>query len=80
MSENTTKGREEVYNSLLILERVYERKPGSFQLQVFFNAKSNEIVDLFGEGLPKEKSGLTNLLTKIDPNNLSKYNKLAERK
>lgn len=78
MAENTNKGREEVYSSLLLLDRVYERKPGSFQLQVFFNAKSNEIVELFSEGLPKEKTGITNLLTKIDPNNLSKYNKIAE--
>lgn len=80
MAENLPEGRATVFQSLLKLEKVYERKPGSFSLQMFFNAKSNEIVDLFVEGEPKEKSELTNLLNKIDPNNLSKYDKILKGK
>ncbi len=80
MAQNVPEGRAAVFQSLLGLEKVYERKPGSFSLQMFFNAKSNEIVDLFVEGLPKEKSDLTNLLNKIDPNNLSKYQKIMKGK
>lgn len=80
MSKDVARGRAMVFSSLQLLEKVYERKPGSFQLQIFFNAKSNEIVDLFVEGLPKEKSEITNLLNKIDPNNLSKYDKISKGK
>lgn len=80
MAQNVPNGRAVVFNSLLLLDKVYERKPGSFQLQLFFNAKSNEIVDLFVDGEPKEKTEITNLLNKIDPNNLSKYNKIAKGK
>jgi hypothetical protein len=80
MAKNVESGRATVFNSLKLLEKVYERKPGSFQLQIFFNAKSNEIVDLFVEGTTKEKAEITNLLNKIDPNNLSKYNKIAKGK
>lgn len=78
MATNLPEGRAVIFQSLLQLEKVYERKPGSFSLRMFFNAKSNEIVELFKEGLPKEKTEITNLLSKIDPNNLSKYQKITK--
>jgi hypothetical protein len=80
MAKNVQNGRAEVLKSLKMLEGVYDRKPGNFQLQIFFNAKSNEIVDLFTEALPKEKTEVTNLLSKIDPNNISKYEKITKGK
>lgn len=80
MSKSVPAGRAVVFNSLKGLEKVYERKPGSFSLQIFFNSKSSEIVDLFVEGTPKEKAEITNLLNKIDPNNLSKYDKILKGK
>lgn len=80
MSKDVAAGRAVVFSALQGLEKVYERKPGSFSLQLFFNAKSNEIVDLFVEGTTKEKAEITNLLNKIDPNNLAKYNKIAKGK
>ena len=80
MAKNVPSARAEVLNALKLLEKVYERKPGSFQLQVFFNAKSSEIVELFSEGLPKEKTEVTNLLSKIDANNISKYDQIVKGK
>jgi hypothetical protein len=80
MSNNVVGGRAAVLKSLTLLEQVYDRKPGNFQLQVFFNAKSNEIVDLFSEALTKEKTQLMNLLNKIDATNLSKYESITKGK
>ena len=80
LAQNVPKGRAIVLISLNLLEKVYERKPGSFLLQIFFSSKSNEIVDLFVEALPKEKTEVTNLLNKIDPNNMSKYDKIVKGK
>ena len=80
MAKNVPTGRAIVFSSLQGLEKVYERKPGSFSLQIFFNAKSSEIVDLFIEGTTNEKAEITNLLTKIDANNLAKYDKIAKGK
>jgi hypothetical protein len=80
MSNNVIGGRAAVLKSLTLLEQVYDRKPGNFQLQVFFNAKSNEIVDLFSEALTKEKTQLMNLLNKIDATNLSKYESITKGK
>ena len=80
MTKNVVNGRAMVFTSLQGLEKVYERKPGSFSLQIFFNAKSNEIVDLFIDGTTNEKAEITNLLNKIDANNLSKYDKITKGK
>ncbi|MBL4593052.1 MAG: DUF4835 family protein [Flavobacteriales bacterium] len=80
LAKNVQSGRAVILKSLKLLEQVYERKPNGFQLQIFFNAKSNELVDLFTEALPKEKVEVTNLLNKIDANNLSKYEKITKGK
>lgn len=80
MAKNVATSRIIVLDAIKLLEKVYERKPGSFSLQLFFNAKSNELVDLFSGALPKEKAEATNLLSKIDANNLSKYDKIVKGK
>ena len=80
MAKNVEVGRAGVLKSLKLLEPVFNRKPGNIQLQMFFNAKSKEIVDLFSEALTKEKTEVTNLLNKIDATNLSKYQKITKGK
>ena len=80
MAQNVPNARVVVLSSLILLEKVYERKPCSFLLQIFFNSKSSEITDLFMEALPKEKADVTNLLNKIDPNNMSKYDQIVKGK
>jgi hypothetical protein len=43
---------------------------------MFFNAKSDEIVNIFSESFSMEKGQVFNLLTEIDPTNTDKYNVL----
>ena len=80
MSKNVANGRIEVLKSLLQLEDVYKRRPGNFQLKIFFNSKVDEIVSLFSDGLAKEKTQITNLVNKIDPTNQTKYDKILKGK
>lgn len=80
MAENVVQGRVEVLKSLLQLEKVHDRRPGNFQLKIFFNSKVDEIVNLFSDGLAKEKTQITNLVNKIDPTNQSKYEKITSGK
>jgi len=80
MSKNVAQGRIEVLKSLSQLEKVYDRRPGNFQLKIFFNSKADEIVSLFSQGLGKEKTQITNLVNKIDPTNLSKYEKITSNR
>jgi len=78
MSKDIAKGRSVVLKSLMKLEEVYQRRPGSFLLQIFFNSKADEIVNLFSKGLAKEKTQVSNLVNKIDITNLTKYEKITK--
>ena len=80
MTQDMLKGRTEVLNSLKLLDNIYTLKPGAFILQLFFNAKSDEIISLFKEATSQEKSEVTTLLNKIDPANSNKYNTILNGK
>lgn len=79
MSVDVQSGRSAVLSSLELLRKVYENKPGSYSLQLFFLAKADEIVNLFSVAEPSEKINITALLNEIDPANSSKYNKILQQ-
>lgn len=80
MTQDMAKGRAEVLKSIKLLENIYTLKPGAFILQLFFNAKSEEIISLFKEATSQEKAEVTDLLKKIDPSNSTKYNAILNGK
>jgi hypothetical protein len=71
-------GRTAIAESLKLLQRVYRDRPGSFNLQLFFNAKSDELVNVFSTSFPDEKSKVVNILNEIDPANSNKYAKILQ--
>ncbi len=73
MAKDVAAGRVVVLESLKLLDKVYKAKPGAFQLQSFFNAKADEIVNLFKDALVNEKNEVLTLLDRINPMNASKY-------
>ncbi|MDI3527976.1 MAG: hypothetical protein PWR03_2160, partial [Tenuifilum sp.] len=81
MSEKTAEGRAEIAESLVLLQRVYREKPDPylFALQLFFDAKSDELVNIFSESFPTEKARVVNILTEIDNANANKYKKIIEQ-
>ncbi|MFH1005698.1 MAG: DUF4835 family protein [Bacteroidota bacterium] len=76
MVDDLTASRSTILTSLELLKKVHEGKPGSFNLQVFFLAKADEIVNLFSQGEAIEKTKVVTLLNEIDPGNSNKYNKI----
>ena len=72
--------RAAVLSSLELLKKVFESKPGSYSLTLFFLAKSDELVNLFSPAEPVEKNKATTLLNEIDPANSIKYNKINQSK
>jgi hypothetical protein len=80
MSEDVDGARATVFDALKSLRPVYNDKPGSFLMQFFFTAKSDEIVSLFQQGTAEEKTQVTQLLNQIDPGNIAKYNTIATGK
>jgi len=80
MSEDVDGGRAAVFDALKALRPVYNDRPGSFLMQFFFTAKSDEIVSLFQQGTAEEKTQVTQLLNQIDPGNIAKYNTIPTGK
>ncbi|MBS2098975.1 type IX secretion system protein PorD [Carboxylicivirga linearis] len=77
MNEKPEEGRAEILKSLEDLRKVYRQRPGSFFMQVFFTAKSDELVKIFEESFSMEKNNAIQVLQEVDPANSKKYDKLS---
>lgn len=67
MTKSPVKGKNNIINAILALEDLYDRRPNAMLLQMFFDAKADEIVNLFSDG-PKVDFGRTlKMLKKIAP-------------
>lgn len=76
MNEKADDGRKEILRSTDLLLGVYKNRPASFAMELFFNAKSDELVNIFSKGQPDEKSKIVETLTTVDPANSTKYFKI----
>jgi hypothetical protein len=76
MSEKVDQGRANVLKSIDLLVPVYNNRPASFNMQLFFNAKGDEIVNIFSQALAEEKTKAVEKLMQIDPANTTKYLKI----
>ena len=82
LESRVNEGRTSIVESLRTLQDVYRRRPDPFMyyLMIVLEAKSEEIVNIFGEAFPEEKSRVVEILTEIDPANKSKYEKIMENR
>jgi hypothetical protein len=76
--DDVAKGRRAVMQGLELIEKVHKNRPGSFNVQLFFTAKADELVNLFSQAFPDEKNKAVNLLKKLDPTNATKYQKILK--
>ncbi|MBA3707005.1 MAG: DUF4835 family protein [Bacteroidetes bacterium] len=79
MSDNKEAGRAVILESIESIKKVHQIKPLSFSTQVFFNAKSDEIINIFSGAFADEKSKIVNILNEIDPTNSNKYQKIIQQ-
>lgn len=80
MSEDLIKGRKAIAETLPQLADLDKQKQSSMLNQVFFSAKADEIVDIFGKGNPMERTKIYNVMIDADPANSSKYEELKKIK
>lgn len=73
MTEDVVAARRTIAQSIEKLKTVHQAKPASYNLQVFFNAKYQELVEIYKPADPAEKSKLFNTLQIIDPGHISQY-------
>lgn len=77
MADNFETARQAIYESIdkiKDIRRKVSRNP--YLLNLFFTAKSDEIVNIYSEAPQIEKSRIKEVLQTADPANISKYNKL----
>ncbi|MFC1734282.1 DUF4835 family protein, partial [candidate division KSB1 bacterium] len=80
MSENIETGRASIFASLELLRKVNREKPDLFLMNLVMVAKSDELVNVFSQASPMDKTKTFNLLSEIDPANISKYQKILGNK
>lgn len=76
MSDRVEEGRMEMAESLKLIQRVFRMRPSLYILQIFFDAKADEMVNVFSGSYPDEKNRILAILNEVDPSNGSKYEKI----
>jgi hypothetical protein len=78
MESKIAEARTSMVESLKLIQDVYRKKPDPFMylVQVVMDAKSDELINIFSEAFPEEKSRVVQILTEIDPANKAKYEKI----
>tara|TARA_R110002049_G_scaffold166649_4_gene332754 strand:- start:2663 stop:3559 length:897 start_codon:yes stop_codon:yes gene_type:complete len=79
MSTKPQQALSEITTGLQSLLPVHNVKPSSYNLQVFFNAKKDEIISLYQGADIQNKQDIVSLLTRIDPGNANNYQKILKK-
>ncbi|MBT8273110.1 MAG: DUF4835 family protein [Bacteroidia bacterium] len=77
MHSDIKAGKNGIAKSLNLFNAMNSRRPNSFILRVFFDAKSDEIQDVFSAGPSINISNLVTTLSKIAPMHASKWRKIS---
>jgi hypothetical protein len=78
MADNVAKGRKEITSILPTLQQINRQRVGSMFPLVFYTAKSDELVSLYGKADPQERVQAMNILLQADPANGNKYQTLQK--
>lgn len=79
MESRITEARNNMAESLKLIQEVYRKKPDPFMyfLSIIVDSKSDELINIYTEAFPEEKSRVVQILTEIDPANKAKYEKIT---
>ena len=82
MESKTAEARTSIAESLKLILEVYRAKPDPYMylIQVILESKTDELVNIFSEAFPEEKSRVIQILIEIDPGNKTKYEKITAAK
>jgi len=79
MSENMDIGRSGVNEFLESLQKVNREKPGLYAIQILLDAKRDELINIYQQAAPMDKTRTVNILKEIDPANSSKYQQIMQQ-
>ncbi|MDL2251922.1 DUF4835 family protein [Odoribacter sp. OttesenSCG-928-J03] len=78
MSDDVNEGRKEVLSSLELFQKANRTKPNSYIIQVFFDSKSDELLNIFKPAFNDERKRVYNIVTEMNAANASKFAPLNE--
>lgn len=73
MNENAKKAKTEVIASLSELQKIHRKRPNSYLMRVFFDAKSDEIMDILSGGPSVNITEAIDILNRIAPMHSQKW-------
>ena len=73
MNESSKEGKTQIISTLSELQKVHSRRPNSFLMRVFFDAKSDEIMDIFSGGPSVNITETMDILNRIAPMHSQKW-------
>ncbi|NKI25945.1 DUF4835 family protein [Arenibacter sp. 6A1] len=76
LAENTSSGKQIVAGTMRLLETMVNRRPNAFLMQTFFDAKAEEIQNVFSDGPKVDMVALKETLNKIAPLYSSNWNEI----
>lgn len=76
MESNMRSAKQGVIRAIALLKKVNDRRPNSFLLRTFFDAKSDEIADIFSGGPTVDINQLVEHLNRIAPTRRSSWSKI----
>ena len=66
----------EITSSVYDLLEIHKSRPSSLNMQLFFNAKYEELIKIYLPTSPSTKNKIYNLVSQLDPSRIKAYNKL----
>lgn len=78
MADRPEEGRANIATALRDIQKVFRRRPSLYILQMFFDAKADELVNIFSKSFPDERNRVMTILNEVDPSNGRKYEKIAQ--
>lgn len=76
MSDNPKRAKERLVLVINQFKRMHAKRPNSFIQRIFFDAKSDEITQIYSEGPNVRITELVETLNKVSPNNNAKWSKI----
>lgn len=67
LGDNNSTGKQVIAGSMRLFETLTQRRPNAFLIQTFFDAKSDEIQDIFSDGPKVDIVALKETLNKVAP-------------
>lgn len=77
--EKPADARTSIMSALGGIQKANALRPGTLFVRAFFNAKADEIVNIFRTSTPEQKQQLVTMLSDADPDDLAKYQTLLNR-